>query len=476
MKSFAEFRKSLSAVSQMLLVCLLVGLLVVFVVVMRSENPRWIFDLLGLSRIGGPETVAGNSKYEVLKFIGISMGGVLIALQAVIANKRAKAMDKTAQAQAAAAKAQARASEEQAKANWHTEQGQRQERLKNAIEHLGHESDSVRMGGAYELFHLARDTQGQDAEELRQTVLDILCAHIRWTTGKCKYRKMHKWSPSEEVQSLLRLLFVQQHEVFNGLRINLQGSWLNGARLQKARLEKAVLTGVYLQKAYLREAKLQEAYLREACLQRAYFGGGQLQGAVLGGAHLQHAYLEEAHLQGAYFVRADLQVANLGAAHLQGADLQRACLQGAYLAEAYLQGAYLYEAGLQGVCLGWAQLQGAELSGADLRGAVSQPADYVGSGSFPEHMRRLIGRGSDVAGATFEGGLERQDLADLVKDLSDEKAKKLREKLTPHIDRPTSHQLTHHRGAITGSYTEKEAEQWIAKYEEAMSEIPEDDS
>ena len=40
-------------------------------------------------------------------------------------------------------------------------------------------SDSVRLGGAYELFHLAQDT-----EELRQTVLDILYAHIRRTTGE----------------------------------------------------------------------------------------------------------------------------------------------------------------------------------------------------------------------------------------------------------------------------------------------------
>ena len=209
MNLWAEFKKNLSAILQIVLVCLLVGLLVVFVVVMCFE-PRWIFDLLGLSRAGGPETVEGNSKYEVLKFIGISMGGVLIALQALIANKRANAMEHTAraqadaaQAQADAANAQARATVEQTDANRLTERGQRQERLKNAIEHLGHESDSVRLGGAYELFHLAQDT-----EELRQTVFDILCAHIRRTTGESDYRERHKSKPSEEIQSLLTLLFV----------------------------------------------------------------------------------------------------------------------------------------------------------------------------------------------------------------------------------------------------------------------------
>ena len=76
-------------------------------------------------------------------------------------------------------KAQARATEEQARANENTEQGQRQERLKNAIEHLGNKKESVRWGGAYELFHLAKDSK-----ELSQTALDMLCLHIRQTTNR----------------------------------------------------------------------------------------------------------------------------------------------------------------------------------------------------------------------------------------------------------------------------------------------------
>ena len=388
------------------LVFLLVVLAAVFGCVVFSDNPEWIFKGLGVSGTTSP-------KYEALKFLGIGMGGLLIAIQAAIANRRASAMDKTASAQA-------KATEEQAKANRHTEQGQRQERLKNAIEHLGHESDSVRMGGAYELFHLARDTQDPDAKELRQTVLDILCAHIRQTTRERSYRVEYDSKPSVEVQSLLTLLFVQAHDVFRDLRINLRGSWLKGAGLQKARLEKAVLTGAHLQRAYLREAQMLGADLREAHLQGANFGGAQLQCAGLGAAHLQHANLEEAHLQGAYLGRARLQFANLGSAHVyKGPISRKRVCKGLTLPRHIFKGPNLYEAGLQGVCLELGRnLQGAELFGADLRGAISQPADYVGSGSFSEHMKRLIGRGSDLAGATFEGGLERQDLADLVKGLS----------------------------------------------------------
>ena len=213
---------------------------VVFVAVMLFDCVEAdILKLLGLEK---------DEKNAALKFLGIGMGGAVLALQALIANKRAQAMENTAKAQADAAKAQAQATEEQATANKNTEQGQRQERLKNAIEHLGHEKVSVRLGGTYELFHLARD--GEE-KELRQTVLAILCAHIRQTTGEDKYQKEHPSKPSEEVQSLLTLLFVQEHKVFTGLDINLEGSWLNGSNLAQARLEKADLWGAELHGASL---------------------------------------------------------------------------------------------------------------------------------------------------------------------------------------------------------------------------------
>ncbi|MCY3667497.1 MAG: pentapeptide repeat-containing protein [Gemmatimonadetes bacterium] len=270
---------------QFFLLFLLVLAFGAFVGVLFSEcAEKYISELLGLS-----------DKNEALKFLGISMGGILVALQALMSYRRAKAMEETA-------KSQARATEEQANANKNTEQGQRQERLKNAIEHLGHEKDSVRLGGAYELFHLAKDIK-----ELRQTVLDILCAHIRQTTGESKYRETHSSKPSEEVQSLLTLLFVQEHEVFKGCHINLQGSWLNGASLSRARLVKATLSKAQLQGVGLDEVQLQGADLDKTQLQGALLFKARLQGANLDKAQLQGAFLFETQLQEAFLLEAELQ-------------------------------------------------------------------------------------------------------------------------------------------------------------------------
>ena len=427
-----------------------VVLLATFVLVMVSESVEGsVSSLFGL-----------DAKNATLTFLGIGMGGVLLALQALMAYRRAKALEDTANAQAEAAKAQAKAAnaqaaatKEQAKANENTEQGQRQERLKNAIEHLGNASDSVRLGGAYELFHLAEDTK-----DLRQTVLDILCAHIRRTTGEAEYREKHKSKPSEEVQSLLTLLFVQEHKIFKGCNINLQGSWLNGANLPGARLWKVDLTG----------ASLQRAFLRVANLQGAQFYWASLQGADLTFAYLRGASLHCANLRSTYLIRTDMSGVYLTEANLQGAVLAGAVMHGAYLGKARLHAANLGNAQLQGADLRGAQLQESCLDGAILKGATSGEDAHI---RFEDRIRSHIGTASDLSGIVFEGGLSQQDLESFVGGLPDEKARELRDKLMSHVGKRASYELPQNSGAITKPYTEEEAEQWIAEYNEAMSEV-----
>ena len=413
MELFAKIRRNLFTVFQVVLIVLLIALATGFMFVMFSEHPECVFRLLGVTEMEEP-------KYETLKFLGIGMGGVLVALQALMSYKRAKALEDTAKAQADAV--------------LKTEEGQRQDRLKNAIEHLGHESESVRLGGAYELFHLAEDTK-----ELRQTVLDILCAHIRQTTAEVHYREVHESKPSEQIQSLLTLLFMQEHGVFRGLRINLQESWLNGVDLRDAYMERAVFTKAYLRGAIFDSAHLLDANFREA----------HLQGAALSSAHMQAVDFIEAHLQGAYLFGANLLGARLYASNLQGADL--------------------YAASLRGAGLGGARLQGADLSAAQVQGVNSNFA----YDTFADRVRKSAGKDTEWMGVILAGGLSEEDVNSTVKDLPDKKANELREKLKRHINIPESHELP--RGnyhVFTGSYTEEEAESWIAEFEKAMPKVP----
>ena len=355
------------------------------------------------------------------------MGGILLALQALMSYKRATALEATAAAQVEAATAQAEATKEQANANHNTEQGQRQQRLKNAIQHLGHRSDSVRLGGAYELFHLVEE---EDLSKLRQTVLDILCAHIRQKTGNCGYRKVHKSRPSEEIQSLLFLLFVRPHDVFKGCSIDLRGSWLNGVDISSARLS----------------------------------------GANLNEARLQGANLKEARLDGAFLDLARMQAGDLRDARLRGAVLNWTGLQGADLSGARLQGASLGGAGLQETTLTGTQLQGAKY-----RTEFFKFADRIKEAVGQEGT--LFGPERTASGAKFSGGVTvagggstadtvTQNLNSIVDGLDNEAADKLQRSLQQHIRR-VSRMLPRARGANTGVYTQEDANQWIAEYEGA---------
>ncbi len=74
------------------------------------------------------------------------------------------------------------------------------------------------------------------------------------------------------------------------------------------------------------------------------------------------------------------------------------------------------------------------------------------------------------------GGLEPEDLDTLLEGLSDEGTERLLKTLEPHIGQPASHELPKNSGAITGTYTAKEAEKWFAEYEKATSETSADES
>ena len=436
--------KGFQAAAMYVLVFIIALLLIAIVVVVLQT--LGVFELEVLSVLSELSEETGLSKEsEVLTFLGIGMTGIVLMLQALIANKRAKAMEETARAQADAARAQATA-------NRNTEKGQRQERLKNAIEHLGYESESVRLGGAYELFHLAQDT-----ESLRHTVLNVLCSHIRRTTKEDAYQEKHPWQPSEEIQSLLTLLFVHGYDVFADLHINLYESWLNGADLREARLSgadlrraslnKAFLGGARLERARFSEAHLKEARLEKACLREAYLFMVHMQGAYLEGAQLQGADIDSGHLTAAY----------LGGAHLQGASLFSTKMYGATLRSTMMQGARL----------SWTYLPGADLDNANLQGAGGH--DWDSPTPFADRIRSSTGRETDLS-TVVVGGMARERVEQIVNELlSPDKQHVLEQQLGPYIHKPHRLGLPEDHSAVIGFYTVEDAEEWITEHEAAIT-------
>lgn len=77
--------------TSIVLIILLTCLLAAFAGAMFTEKPEWAFRLFGLSE-----------KFRILNFLGGAMGGILIAIQAVLSYKRAKALEDAADSQARA--------------------------------------------------------------------------------------------------------------------------------------------------------------------------------------------------------------------------------------------------------------------------------------------------------------------------------------------------------------------------------------
>ncbi len=333
-----------------ILSCGIAFLFVIFILVMYSSHVACIFM----------NSTGITDKPELLEFIGWGMGGFIATLGAVGLLRRAA---------------------EFSEQNKLTEKGHIHERFKAATEHLSNvESASGRIASFYEFYRLAEITAKMPEEKgLKETIFDLLCAHLRQTTKEKDYKNNFKLT--EEVQSLLDILFKPKNKnilIFSGLEANLAETNLQGVNLQGANLQEADLQEANLQGANLEKANLQYANLEKANLQGADLRDADLQYANLRDANLQYAKMQGAKMQYAKMQYAKMQGADLREAYLQYANLREANLQGANLEKANLQGANLEKAKMQGAKMQYANLQYAKMQGADLREAYLQYANLRG--------------------------------------------------------------------------------------------------
>ena len=295
-----------------------------------------------------PEDKA-NWALEFLKFYAYAVGGIILIWQVRIANRRATALENTASL---------------------GEKSNITERFKNAIEHLGGESESIRMGGIYGLYHVAQESRGY-----ADTVLKILCAHAKSIMAEPGY--VEKEKPSNEIAAILDVLFPvipdpdSENQKIKVLfeKVDISGWHLQGANISNRNMKYVHGVGVHLLLAQLPNADLSEADLSEANLSATSLWDANLSGAHLSWANLSGVDLGQGNLRGAHLLGANLSHANLSEADLSEANLLRADLSATNLSGAKLSGAKLLGANLSGTNLSAANLSGAELLAANLSAA-----------------------------------------------------------------------------------------------------------
>ena len=142
---------------------------------------------------------------------------------------------------------------------------ERNSRFAKGVELLGSNQESARTGGVYNLIFLAKEYPN----EFKETVFNILCSHIRSITSINDYKKEFNLNPSNEIQTLMLLLFNSDDNFFSDLEGDLSNAYLAGIKLTGANLFRANLSYTNLIKADLSEVNMSEADLSRANLSNA---------------------------------------------------------------------------------------------------------------------------------------------------------------------------------------------------------------
>jgi len=159
-------------------------------------------------------------------------------------------------------------------------------RFSSGVELLGNPNESARIGGAFNLFFLAKEFP----DEYLNPVCEILCAHIRTITNDEIYQKKYNKKPSNEIQTLIKLLFQKDNQcnlIFDKCNKNLIGAFLSGtefigATISNVYFRESTLSGVSFLGARLCNVDfvyltaLKDVIFWEAKLSRVNFWGTKL--------------------------------------------------------------------------------------------------------------------------------------------------------------------------------------------------------
>jgi uncharacterized protein YjbI with pentapeptide repeats len=266
-----------------------------------------------------------------------------------------------------------------------SQEGQITDRFTRAVDQLGNDDLTIRLGGIYALERIARDS-----ERDQETVMEILAAFARQRSA-AETTVMEMASAGSEAGAgtpepapgrgmaadttslistraipldldvVLKVITRRDSSRDGPGCIDLSGINLAGSQLGGTSLD---LTNVCLRNADLRSSQLAGVN----------FSGADLHGSDFMNANLDSANLAGAQLSNTIFVRANLSEADLTGVTLTGANLQGATLQGTVLRDAILNGTDLSLATMIGT-----DLQGANLIGADLTGSTIVGVNFQGA-------------------------------------------------------------------------------------------------
>ena len=168
----------------------------------------------------------------------------------------------------------------------------RDHRFSLGVELLGNPNESARIGGAFNIYFLATEYK-----EYRKPACEIFCAHIRTFTNKQEYKISHTEKPSNEIQTIIDLLFRKEYGLyFDNCNKNFSGALLNGISFFEAILvnvdfKMAALSNINFSKAKLNSIDFKDAKLSKVNFESTIFSDVNFFRATLNNVDFEFATL-----------------------------------------------------------------------------------------------------------------------------------------------------------------------------------------
>ena len=254
-----------------------------------------------------------------------------------------------------------------------TQEKQITERFSKAVEQLGEESITVRLGAIYSLERIAKDSKYD-----HWTIMEVLTAFIREKSNR-ENENLTLLLENEVLRHFAENFMYQGVSTLDVSKI-IEGtySYYNDKVPQDVQASLTVIGRRNIENDNESEEKrldLSKTNLNNTELYRANLDNADLIGGKLNGAGLIKAKLNNALLYGTEFNQALLNYAELNGAKLNGAELNDAKMRATKLKKAELNTAKLYKAFLQEADFTDAYLTATILIEADFRGANLTRAD-----------------------------------------------------------------------------------------------------
>lgn len=197
--------------------------------------------------------------------------------------------------------------------------GERNNRFSKAVELLGNNRESVRIGAVHSLIFLAKEYR----DEYKSVVHDILCSHIRTTTISKDYQVENNEIPSNEIKTIFNLLFckTESYDFFDGLIPDLSGSFLKGIKLYNSSLNNAILTDVNLDNSILIKINFIQAQLGNTTLRSSQLTDCDFRSATILNSKFINTVINRVHFEDSYISDSNFEESTLYSPHFEGANI-----------------------------------------------------------------------------------------------------------------------------------------------------------